>query len=67
MVQKLIHSGGESMFAKSRQWVRRQNLYVWAAALGLLGLIDMITPGSTPNHLIGFAIVIVAVYMWVLQ
>ena len=55
------------MLAKSRQWVRRQNRHVWAAGIGLLGLIDMVTPGSEPNHLIGFAIVIVAVYMWVLQ
>ena len=56
------------MLAKStRQWIKRQNLYVWSAGLGLLGLIDLITPGSEPNHLIGFAIVIVAAYVWVAQ
>ena len=55
------------MFIKSRQWIQRQNLYVWASGLGLVGLIDLVTPGSEPNHLIGFAIVIVAVYMWLVQ
>ena len=55
------------MFAKLREKLRGQNLYVWSAALGGIGLLDIVIPGPRVDHLLGLAIVIVAVYVWVVQ
>lgn len=57
------------MKAKIGQWAERRNLnfYALAFGVGLFGLIDAITPGPKLNHVFGWLIVIVSVYMWVLQ
>ena len=55
------------MFAKLREKLHGQNLYVWAAALGGIGLLDIVLPGPRADHLIGIGLVIVASYVWVVQ
>ena len=52
---------------KLREKLHGQNLYVWSAALGGIGLLDIVLPGPRIDHLLGLAIVIVAVYVWVVQ
>jgi hypothetical protein len=64
------NSEGTVMIAKKiEKWAERRNLNFCALAfgVGLLGLIDAITPGPKLNHVFGWLIVIVATYMWVLQ
>ena len=55
------------MFAKAWAKAKEQNLYVLAAGLGVFGLVDAITPGPSADHAMGLAIVVIAVYMWVMQ
>lgn len=50
-----------------REKLHGQNLYVWSAALGGVGLLDIVIPGPRIDHLLGIAIVIVATYVWVVQ
>ena len=55
------------MLAKLRDNLKGQNLYLWAAALGGIGLLDIVLPGPRIDHLLGIAIVIVATYVWTVQ
>ena len=43
------------------------NIYLWALGLGLFGVWDMTAPGPPLDHLIGWGIVLVCVYIWVVQ
>jgi hypothetical protein len=43
------------------------NIYLWALGLGLFGVWDMTAPGPTLDHRIGWGIVLVCVYIWVVQ
>ena len=55
------------MFAKAREWTRAGYAHVLAAGLGVFGVMDAITPGPQADHLIGLALIIVAIFMWVVQ
>lgn len=57
----------KAMLAKLRDNLKGQNLYLWAAALGGIGLLDIVLPGPRIDHLLGIAIVIVATYVWTVQ
>ena len=55
------------MMTRLREKLHGQNLYVWAAALGGIGVLDIVLPGPRIDHVLGLAIAIVAVYVWVVQ
>lgn len=52
---------------KAWKWAQKQNLYLWAAALGFGGFLDAVIPGPAVDHLMGWGIVFTAVYIWLVQ
>ena len=47
-----------------KQWIRRQNYYLWVAGAGVIGLIDALVPGPTVTRLIGGLVVLAAAWFW---